>query len=147
MESESKTSSSARKWWLLAAALVAFVVVFDLLERLTRTEPGPSVDGSSPVEDAGAARGPAPPEVLRLEDGAIEIRHDFFRRSTIRLEDEEDSDALFDCLTLGIEQTFGDGTAGWSHGDVMRETRRIQDACLGESMNLPLPLRPSRPRD
>jgi hypothetical protein len=131
MDPEGKRSSSARDWWLLIGGIVAFVVAFSVLESVVRTEPTPSEEGSAPAENADAAPSPTPPRLRRLEDGAIEIRHDFFRRSTIRLGDEKDEKALFDCLSQGIEQTFGDGTAGWDRGRVRRETQRIQDECMG----------------
>jgi hypothetical protein len=145
MESESKRSSSARKWWLLAGGFVVFVVAFGLLESLVRTEPTPSEGGSTPAGGAVAALSPAPPLLRRLDDGAIEIRHDFFRRSTIRLSNEDDEQALFDCLAQGIEQTFGDGIEGWNRERVRRETERIQDECLGSFHDIPRPPRPPRP--
>ena len=140
MDPERSRRSPARKWWLLVGGIVVFVVAFDLLERLV----GPSPSAS---ETAPAARGtasPAPPEVRRLEDGAIEIRHDFFRRSTIRLGDEDEQQVLFDCLRQGIERRFGEGTEGWSRERVRRETQEIQDACLGAVHDFPLPIPPSR---
>jgi hypothetical protein len=142
MDSESERSSSARNWWLLAGGFVVFVVAFGLLESLVRTEPTASKEGSTPDEDAAAASSPAPPTLRRLDDGAIEIRHDFFRRSTIRLGTEDQEQALFDCLAQGIEQTFGDGTEGWSRERVRRETQRIQDDCLSSFLDLPAPPRP-----
>ena len=140
MDPESERSSSTRKWWLLVGGIVVFVVAFSLLESLVRTEPTPSEKGSMPA----AAPSPAPPELRRLDDGAIEIRHDFFRRSTIRLGNEDKEKALFDCLTQGIEQTFGDGTVGWDRGRVRRETQRIRDECLGLH-DIPIPPRPLQP--
>ena len=145
MDSESERSSSARKWWLLVGGIVVFVVAFGLLESLVRTEPTPSEEGSTPAVAADATLSPAPPELRRLDDGAIEIRHDFFRRSTIRLGNEEDEKALFDCLAQGIEQTFGDGTEGWDRARVLRETQRIQDECMSLHRK-PVPPRPPRPR-
>jgi hypothetical protein len=134
MDSENKKPSPSRKWWLLIGGIVVFVVAFDLLERFV-----PSEAGSAASEDAVVASGPAPPVVRRLDDGAIEIRHDFFRHSTIRLEDENDEIALFDCLAEGIERTFGEGTAGWTRTRVRSETQRIQDECLGSNRDLPVP--------
>jgi hypothetical protein len=145
MDSESARSSSARNWWLLAGGFVVFVVAFGLLESLVRTEPTASKEGSTPGEETDAAPSPAPPKLRRLEDGAIEIRHDFFRRSTIRLGSEDQEKALFDCLAQGIEQTFGDGTAGWSRERVRRETQRIQDECLAPFHDMPVPPRPPQP--
>lgn len=149
MEPESETSSSARKWWLLIGGIVVFVVAYSLLESLVGSEPTPSGNGSTPAEGADAAPSPAPPQVTRLADGAIEIRHDFFRRTTIRLGNEDDEKALLDCLARGIEETFGDGTAGWSRARVRRETQRIQDECMGlHGMPVPrLPPLPSPPGD
>ena len=141
MDPESERSSSTRKWWLLVGGIVVFVVAFSLLESLVRTEPTPSEKGSMPA----AAPSPAPPELRRLDDGAIEIRHDFFRRSTIRLGNRDDEKVLFDCLTQGIEQTFGNGTEGWDRGRVRRETQRIEDECMGVHRK-PVPPRPPRPR-
>ena len=127
------------KWGLLLGGIVVFVVAISLLETLVRTEPTPSENGSA---IADAARSPAPPELRRLDDGAIEIRHDFFHRSTIRLGNEEEERALFDCLAQGLEQKFGDGTEGWDHAGVRHETKLIQDQCLGlhrQEADLPLP--------
>ena len=145
MDPESERASSARKWWLLIGGIVAFLATFSLLESLVRTEPTPSEKGSAAAEDTDAAPSPTPPELRRLDDGAIEIRHDFFRRSTIRLGNRDDEKVLFDCLTQGIEQTFGDGTEGWDRGRVRRETQRIQDECMGLHRK-PVPPRPPRPR-
>ncbi len=141
MDPESGRSSSARKWWLLIGGVVVFVVAFSLLESLVRTEPTPSEKGSMPA----AAPSPAPPELRRLDDGAIEIRHDFFRRSTIRLGNEEDEKALFDCLAQGIEQTFADGTEGWNRARVRHEAQRIHDECMSSLHDIPVPPRPLRP--
>ena len=140
MDPEGKRSPSARKMWLLIGGVVVFFVAFDWLESLIRTEPTPSE-----TEDADAAASPAPPELRRLDDGSIEIRHDFFRRTRIDLGNEEKEKALFDCLAQGIEETFGDGTEGWNRGRVRRETQRIQDECLGSWHNVPIPPRPPRP--
>ena len=146
MEPERQRSSSARKWWLLVGAVVAFVVLFQLLGNLVGTgstrldDRSTTADGSDP-----APRSPAPPELRRLEDGAIEIRHDFFRRSTIRLGNQKDEQALFDCLTRGIEESFGGGTAGWDRRRVRRETQRIQDECLGPAHAIPIPSRDLEP--
>jgi hypothetical protein len=143
MDSESERSSSARKWWLLMGGIAAFVVAFSLLESLVRTESTTSEEGSTPAPTAAAAPSPPPPRLRRLDDGAIEIRHDFFRRTTIRLGNEDDATALFDCLAQGIEETFADGTEGWGRGRVKHETQRIQDECMG----LPdVPVLPRLPR-
>jgi hypothetical protein len=132
-----------RKWWLLIAGIVVYLAVFSLLESLVRTDRATSDTDSTSADAADAARSPAPPHVRRLEDGGIEIRHDFFRRSTIRLGNEEDEKALYDCLEREVEQTFGDGTEGWDRERVRRETQRIQNECLG----LPgLPGPPGLPR-
>lgn len=141
-ESKNEKSSSTRTWLLLVGGIVLLIVGFDLVERLVRTEPTPSADGSAAEEDAAAGATPGLPELRRLEDGGIEIRHDFFRRSTIRLGTEDDQNALFDCLTRGIEQTFGAGTEDWGHGRVRDETQRILDECLGSFHDVPVPPRP-----
>ena len=142
MDPESGRSSSARKWCLLIGGIVVFVVAFGLLESLVRPEPTP---GSTSAEDARAAVSPAPPELRMLDDGEIEIRHDFFRRSSFRLGNEEDGKALFDCLAQGIELTFADGTEGWSRERVRHETQRIQDECMSSLHDTPVPPRPLRP--
>jgi len=142
MDSKSARSSSARKWWLLIGGIVVFVVAFDLLERLF-----PSEERSASAEGSVSASSPAPPVLRRLDDGAIEIRHDFFRHSTIRLGDEDDEEALYDCLAQGIEQAFGEGTAGWTRARVRSETERIQNECLGSFHDLPVPPRPPGPDD
>ena len=138
MDPDSERTSSARKWWLLIGGIVVFVVGFSLLERLVRTESTPSERGSA--EDADAAWSPAPPELRRLDDGGIEIRHDFFRRTTFRLGNEDDAQALFECLEQRIEETFGD-TEGWDRGRVRSETQRIQDECMSLS-DIPVAPRP-----
>ena len=125
--SQSNGKSSARTWWLFVGALVVFVVGFTLLERLVRGDADPATS----AEKGGDAASPARPEVRRLEDGAVEIRHDFFRRTTIRLGDEEAGQALFDCLEQGFDEAFAEGTEGWTGARVRRETRRVQDACMG----------------
>jgi len=122
-----------RKWWLLIGAVVLFLVLFQLLEDRFTTSPPDS-----------AARDVEPsihvPEVRRLDDGAVEIRHDLFRRTTIRMGDEDQEQALFECLEQEIEQTFGAGTEDWSRRRVRNETQRILDGCMGSAN--PMPLRP-----
>jgi hypothetical protein len=142
VDSESERSSSARAWWLLIGGFVVFVVSFSVLEKLVRPEPTAS---ETPAAGADVAPAPPPPQLRRLDGGGIEIRHDFFRRSTIRLGNEDDEKALFDCLARGIDQSFEDGTEGWDRSRVRRETQRIQDECLGRH-DLPVPPRPPRPR-
>ena len=140
MDSERKGSSSARKWWLLIGGGVVFLVGFSLLENLVRKEPQPSTS----AEDIHDPFSPAAPQLRRLDDGGIEISHDFFRRTTIRLGDEDTEQALFDCLAQGIEQTFGDGIEGWDRQRIRRETRRIQDECMGlHDVAVPVPLPPA----
>ncbi len=146
MDPERKRLSSTRKMWLLIGGIVVFVVVFDLLEKFISSEPTPPRDGSTPEKGANIVQPPALPELRRLDDGAIEIRHDFFRRSTIRLGNKDEQDALFDCLAHGIEQTFGEGTEGWRRARVRRETQRIQDECMGSSLDMPVLPRPPRPQ-
>jgi hypothetical protein len=128
VESASKWSSRLRGWWIPIGGLVVLVSSFSLLEKLVGPEPTASATGS---DGADVAPGPKPPEIVRLEGGGIEIRHDFFRRTTIRLDSEEKEQVLFDCLTQGIERRFAGGTRGWSRARVRDETRRIQDECLG----------------
>jgi len=139
MDPKQERSSSARKWWLLIGAFVIFLVAFDLVERLVRTESTPSEEGSPAAEGAFGARPNTAPELRLLKDGGIEIRHDFFRRTTIRVQSEERRKALFDCLTQGIEETFGGGTEGWDRQRVRRDTERIQDECMGSLHDPPVP--------
>lgn len=136
MGPETKRWSASRKRWTLIGGVVVFVVAFSLVESLVGTEPT-SEEGSTSTQDPSA---PALPEVRRLEDGEIEIRLDFFRRSSIRLGDKDEEQILFDCLTQGIEQTFGEGAPeGWDGKRVREETQRIQNECMG------FPERPSPP--
>ncbi len=118
--------SSTRMRWLLVGGVAVFVVAFSLLESLVGTESRPSA-----TEAAAGTWSPAPPEVRRLEDGQIEIRHDFFRRSSYRLRNKVEEQALFDCLAQGIEETFGEGIRGWERERVRSETQRIQNECVG----------------
>ena len=99
------------------------------------------------MEDADAPPLARLPELRRLDDGGIEIRYDFFRRSTIRLGDADDETALFDCLEQGIEQTFGSGIEDWERERVRDETQRIQDECVSEFHGVPVPPRPPRKGD
>ena len=126
-------SKGRRTGWWVAGAVVLVVAIFTLLERLIEGKPTPV------LENPAIVTSPAPPEVLRLEDGGIEIRHDYFRRTTIRLGVEEDEQALYDCLVTGIEETFGEGTEGWGRGRVRQEAERIQDQCLTSVTDLPPP--------
>lgn len=144
MDSEGQRSSQTRKRWLLIGAFVAFVVAFQLFERLVRTASTPSAEDPTRADSTGAARGPTRPVLRRLEDGAIEIRHDLFRRSTIRLENEDDADALFDCLEEGLEKAFGEGAQGVDR-PVRPTTQRIQDECLAPLHVIPVP--PRLPED
>lgn len=140
MNGDKGRASSARKWWLLIGGIVVFVVGFSLIENLVRKEPRPSVS----AEDTADVFSHAAPRLRRLDDGAIEIRHDLFRHTTIRLEDEEAGQALFDCLAQGIERTFGDGVEGWDGERIRRETRRIQDECMSlHGVSVPVPLPPA----
>jgi hypothetical protein len=132
-------SSSTRKWWLLIGGIVVLIVAFDYLERLVRKEPLPSS-----VSDVDARTSPAPPQLRRLDDGAIEIRHDIFQRTTIRMDDEDAAEALFECLSQGINVTFGNGTEGLDRGHIRSETQRILKEC-GGMPEVPMPLRPSPP--
>ena len=135
MDSEGARPSSARSWWLLIGGIVVFLVVFDLIENLISPDPAIS-------ERADTVPSSAAPTLRRLDDGAIEIRHDLFRRSTIRMGNEDSEKALFDCLAQGMDQTFEDGTEGWTRARVRRETERIQDECLA----LPHPVHPPADR-
>lgn len=126
MSSGNEKLTPARKRWLLFGGIAVFVVAFSLLESLVGTDSTPS----EPEADEGTWA-PEPPEVRRLEDGEIEIRHDFFRRSSYRMADKKEEQLLFDCLEKGIEETFGEGTTGWDRERVRSETRRIQNHCVG----------------
>ena len=147
MDSEREKPASTRRWWLFLGGIVAFVVAFQLIESVFLTDPSGSEEGAAPTEGAGGAPSPAPPEVRRLDNGAVEIRHDFFRRTTVRLGNDDDAKALFDCLTQGVEQTFGDGSESWSGSRKRRETNRIQDECMGLVVDLPVPPQVPRPGD
>jgi len=124
MNPERGKSSSIRRWLLLIGGLVVFAVLFDFLSDLTRPKRVVTVEGSTPAADAAAARSPDPPRLRRLDDGAIKIEHDSFAESTIRMR---------------VEQTFRDGTAGWTVGNVQGETARIKFECLRVVRNLPEP--------
>jgi hypothetical protein len=147
MDSQSERSSSARKWWLLIGGVVVFVVAIDLLESLLRTESTPAENGSTPAGETDAATSPARPELRVQDDGAIEIRHGFFQRSTIRVGNDKDQEELLDCLTRGIEQMSEDGIEGWDRERVRQETRQIQDECLAVLRDVPVPPRPPQPGD
>ena len=123
MSSGNEKSPAARMRWLLLGSVAVFVVAFSLLESLVGTP--------SDTEAAAGAWSPAPPELRRLEDGQIEIRYDFFRRSSFRLGNKEEEKILFDCLAKGIEETFGEGVHGWDRERVRSETQRIQNECVG----------------
>jgi len=142
MDTKGKRRSSTRGWWLLAAAVVAFLVLFDLLDRLTGSE--------APVDtatDASAASVPTPPEVVRLEGGGVEIRHDLFRRTTIRLGDDEKERELHDCLVRGLDEAFTGASAEWGRWRVEREVQQVQQACLqGTGAPTVPPLPPLQPR-
>jgi len=129
---------SARKWWLLIGGAVVLLSGLSLLEDLVREEPQPSAS----AEDTRGLFSSATPQLRRLDDGAIEIRHDFFRRTTIRLGDEDAERALFDCLVQGIKQTFGGGVEDWDRESIRSETLRIQGECLS-SLDVAVPAPPS----
>lgn len=145
MTRESEPPSAARKWWLLLGAVVLFVVTFDFLERLTGPEPSQSTTGADATADTSGAQGPSPPVLRKTEDGAIEIRLDIFRRTTIRLDSDAQRDAVYDCLEKGFDEAFGDGTEGWTARRVRRETQRIQNECLTPVPGLQVPPLPSPP--
>jgi hypothetical protein len=125
---------------MLVGGVGVFVVAFTLLESLVGTKP----TGSTSAQDSIASTSPAPPEVLRPEGGGVEIRLDFFRRSRYRLGNEDQEQALFDCLTKKIEEKFAAGTEGWDHQRVRDETQRIQEECM-DLQDIPVPPRPLRP--
>jgi len=127
VDRESERSSSARNRWWLVGGVVAFVVGFSLLERIV---PTPEPAESSRPAGEGTSWAPGPPQVIQHEDGGVEIRHDLFRRTTIRLGNEDDEQALFDCLEQGIAETFGPGSEDWDRTRVRRETQLIQDDCV-----------------
>ena len=144
VDPEHRKSSSTRKWWLLiGGGVLLYIVVFNSIESFVRPEP--SEDGSTPG-GADASTAPALPEVRMRDSGEVEIRHDFFRRSGYRTGSEATDRALFDCLTQGIEEAFGDGTEGWDRQGVRAETQRIQDECMGLP-DIPAPLPPLPPGD
>ncbi len=74
-----------------------------------------------------------------MDDGAIVIRHGRFRRTTFHLDNEEDAQALYDCLARGIEESFAQDTTGWTGARTRLETRRIRDACAQKIDGLPSP--------
>jgi len=121
-----------RKWWLLIGAILVYLLAFDWLERLVRNEPASSEQNPGAAQRI-ATSSPRRPEVRRLDDGAVEIRHDFFRRTTIRLGDEDSQDTLFNCLEKGFEERFVGRTEDWDGERVRRETRTVRNACLGEA--------------
>ena len=97
------------------------------------------------AEGTDAAPSPAPPELRRVDERTIEIRHDFFHRSGYRPGSEEDTQALFDCLEQGIKETFEGGTEGWSRRRVREETQRIENECRNPVLPVPVPPRPPQP--
>jgi len=139
MDRQGGRSSSARTWWLLIGGIVVLFVAFDWLERAVREEPPPSS-----VSEVDARTTPAPPQLSRLDDGAIEIRHDFFRRTTIHMSDDSASQALYDCLSSRINETFGNGTEGWDDEGIREETQRFLNEC-GDIPEIPVPLVPTTP--
>jgi len=130
----------ARKWWMLIGAVVVFVVVFNLLEKLVGPRSAPAADAAGVAREAS----PEPPRILRPEGGGVEIRHDFLRRTTIRLGSPDDEQALADCLTKGIEQAFAGGTEGWDRARVREETQRVQDRCMPDLHGIRVPPPPER---
>jgi len=144
MNSEGKRPSAARKWWLLLAGIVVFAVSLTLLENLLGTESTPSEADSEPLQPAAP---PSPPELSWTDDGAIEITEKPFRPSTIRLQNEEKKQQLFDCLEQRLEETFGNGTEGWDRVGVWRETQRIKGECMDSLRDIPVPPTPPQPGD
>jgi len=118
---------STLRWWILAGGIVLFVVAFNWIEGLF----GPDLEERERrVDQAVAEAAPDPPEVVRLEQGGIEIRHDLVETSMLRLTNKEKEDELYDCLTQRIEEVFGGGTEGWDSGRVERETLQVRFECL-----------------
>jgi hypothetical protein len=141
MDPQPKKPSPARAWWMLFGAMVVFLVGTTVLDGLLRDEPA----APAPDREQRGSVSAGVPQVHRLEDGAVEIRHDFFRRTTIRLDDDESGAALYECLEKGFEEAFGDGIDGWTRGRVRDETRRVQDRCLGlYGVSPPTPPAPPR---
>ena len=136
MDPERRSPSSTRGWWLLIGGAVVVVVGLGWIEKRVRHESTPATQ----EETTRRLFSTAPPEVRRLDDGAIEIRHDYFRRTTIRLDNEQAAQALFECLEQGIERSFGDGIEEWDGERVRGETRRVLDECMRlHDVALPLP--------
>jgi hypothetical protein len=128
---------TARKVWLLIGAVVVFVLAFDAIERLARPDREPPEGAARNGAAEGGGRAAQLPEIVRLEGGGVEIRLDFFRRTTIRLDSEEAEDALADCLERGIAETFGEGTEDWPALRIRREMRRIRNGCTAGMIDLP----------
>jgi len=95
MSADTGRSSSTRSWWYLALGAVVFVVGFGAIESLVRRDPGASDADSTSAVAADAASYPL---VRLIDGGGVEIRHDFFRRTTVRLQDRSEEQALHDCL-------------------------------------------------
>lgn len=136
MEPERRKSFFARKgWWLLICAVVVYLAGFSLLEKITPAGKGPA--------GGNAASAPAPPQLRRLDDGAIDVRQGFFHHLTIRTGSDEEDEALFQCLKQGFDEAFGNGTEGMTAAQVRSETERIENSCT----DLPgIPRPPSPPR-
>ena len=142
MNPKNKRLSTARKWWLLLGGIVVFVVSLTLLENLFSTDPSPSEKPSAPPEQTAP---PSPPELRWTDDGAIELSEKPFRPSTIRLQNDEKKQELFNCLEQRIEETFGNGTEGWDRVGVWRETQRIKAECMDSLRDIPVPAPPPQP--
>jgi hypothetical protein len=144
--------------------LILFVVAFDFVERFVTpgsrrvAEPPAEPEASAEPEAAGD---PFAPQIEKLPDGSVEIRVGTVRRVRIHLDDEEDADALIDCIEEGIASAPGLGDDRGerpraSFGPLDRHLRaervweqvsRIQEGCLGSVSGLPpLPLPPPHPR-
>jgi hypothetical protein len=135
-ESERSSLTRKRKWWLLLAGGLVFLVILTWVEGMVRHDREKT---TTTAEGARDARPLAPPEVVRLEEGGIEIRYEFSRDTTLRVMDREKEDALFDCLTEGIARRFEDGTEGWTAGIVEGETLQVQFECLRSIKANPAP--------
>jgi hypothetical protein len=145
MQTQPTTPAPRRKWWLLIGGFVLLILSVDVLQRLIPSKPRPKPNSTQ--HEPGHKASPASPQVVRRNDGAVEIRHDLFRRSTTRLGNDKDEQALFECIEKGIEETFADGTEGWTRSRARDETERIRDECMTliHPALAPVPPRPLQP--
>ncbi len=132
-----------RGWAIVIGALVLYVAVFDLLERLAPDPPAPPEIAERPAEPPRPVR----PRITRIQDG-VEVSVGF-HRTTVRLNEGDGSiDDLIACFEEGVDRAIVEGRLTGSPSDdwfaglrrdaeIADEMNRILEPCFRSAIAVP----------